>query len=320
MGRKPRINIEGGLYYVSSYGDGEKSLFRDEGDLAAFYGLIIKHKKKFNVKVYAYAFFPCEVNMLLKMAEGVKLSDFMHGLNSSYTKYHNAKYGETGNLFAGRYRSVIVEDERYLCPIVRLISNIKMLRPGDGEGGIYPVTSLGFFLGEGGDNLEMSVEKLEIDNRVKNIQGEEDKGLCTYIKEATREDLAREHRELMSQDILGSQDFRETVKKAAVEVKQKDQQSLKTPLGKDKWLYLSIALAISGLVIMAMVFFLNKKRYADIMEMLRIKQSEYQDKLEEQKESIRKDLNEKYSADRVSYEAMAKRLEIEKKKIEGLSK
>ncbi len=48
------------------------------------------------------------------------------------------------------------------------------------------------------------------------------------------------------------------------------------------------------------------------------KDQEFTLKLDKEKEFIRQDLEEKYAADIVSYNAMAKRLEIEKKKVKEL--
>jgi len=48
------------------------------------------------------------------------------------------------------------------------------------------------------------------------------------------------------------------------------------------------------------------------------KEQEFASKLAKEKQFIRQDLEEKYAADIVSYNAMAKRLEIEKKKVKEL--
>jgi flagellar motility protein MotE (MotC chaperone) len=48
------------------------------------------------------------------------------------------------------------------------------------------------------------------------------------------------------------------------------------------------------------------------------KEAELKSKIAQERELIRKDLDEKYRADLVSFEAMAKRLEIEKKRLKDL--
>ena len=48
------------------------------------------------------------------------------------------------------------------------------------------------------------------------------------------------------------------------------------------------------------------------------KEQEFTSKLAKEKQFIRQDLEEKYAADIVSYNAMAKRLEIEKKRVKEL--
>ena len=49
------------------------------------------------------------------------LSRCMQFLNSSYTTYHNVKNKRVGHLFQGRYKAVIVEEDRYIQGLSRYI-------------------------------------------------------------------------------------------------------------------------------------------------------------------------------------------------------
>jgi hypothetical protein len=50
-----------------------------------------------------------------------KLQEIMHQINNKYSKYFNCKYKRVGHVFQGRYKSIIVQDERYLLGIIRYI-------------------------------------------------------------------------------------------------------------------------------------------------------------------------------------------------------
>ena len=45
----------------------------------------------------------------------------MHQINNKYSKYFNYKYKRVGHVFQGRYKATIVQDERYLLPLLRYV-------------------------------------------------------------------------------------------------------------------------------------------------------------------------------------------------------
>ena len=50
-----------------------------------------------------------------------KLQEIMHQINSKYSKYFNAKYKRVGHVFQGRYKAILVQDERYLVELLRYV-------------------------------------------------------------------------------------------------------------------------------------------------------------------------------------------------------
>ena len=51
---------------------------------------------------------------LLVDANGADISKVMHGINFSYAMYFNKKYKRDGHLFKDRFKSKIVDNDRYL--------------------------------------------------------------------------------------------------------------------------------------------------------------------------------------------------------------
>ncbi len=49
------------------------------------------------------------------------LQKLMHQINNKYSKYYNVKYNRVGHAFQGRYKAVLVQDERYLLSLIRYI-------------------------------------------------------------------------------------------------------------------------------------------------------------------------------------------------------
>lgn len=48
-----------------------------------------------------------------------KLQEVMHQINNKYSKYFNTKYKRVGHVFQGRYKAILVQDERYLLGLLR---------------------------------------------------------------------------------------------------------------------------------------------------------------------------------------------------------
>ena len=45
----------------------------------------------------------------------------MHQINNKYSKYFNFKFKRVGHVFQGRYKAILVQDERYLLSLLRYV-------------------------------------------------------------------------------------------------------------------------------------------------------------------------------------------------------
>lgn len=75
---------------------------------------------------------------------------------------------------------------------------------------------------------------------------------------------------------------------------------------------------ITSFVFCALLFFANISLKKQISHLDQDKEIELKERISREKTLIRRDLEEKHAADMVSYQAMAKRLELEKKKVKEL--
>jgi len=66
------------------------------------------------VHIGAYALMPNRMHLALKQIQDNGISRFMQKVFTAYTMYFNLKYGRTGSLFAGTYKSRHVADDVYL--------------------------------------------------------------------------------------------------------------------------------------------------------------------------------------------------------------
>ena len=63
------------------------------------------------VSVLAYTLMPNHVHLFLKEIVEGGIARFMHRISMSYSKFINQKYGESGRLFEGTYKSRIIDGE-----------------------------------------------------------------------------------------------------------------------------------------------------------------------------------------------------------------
>jgi len=213
MPRVPRIYLEETLYYVTSKGDFNQPIFKDAEDYKMFLELVKKYKEQYKFKIFSYCLLPGHFHLLLEFPEqkegkGV-LSNVMHDLNSSYTKYFNGKYSRKGHLFRERYKATLAEKESYLLKVsayIHLNPQRLGLSPASAE---YPYSSYIYYLKKDLplDSL-IKEEKAEILSLL-NGQRYED-----FIEKIIRAPDFLNLHDGLRKGILGSKDFQDKVRQA----------------------------------------------------------------------------------------------------------
>lgn len=120
MARKPRIEIENGLYHVIVRGNQKQEIFRNDDDYGRYLKLLLAYKQKFFFLIHAYVLMSNHVHLLIETGR-FPLSKIMQGINQSYTAYFNRKHDTVGHLFQGRYKAILCDHDEYLLEIVKYI-------------------------------------------------------------------------------------------------------------------------------------------------------------------------------------------------------
>ena len=120
MARSARKMSESGYFHVIIRGNGQQQIFEENDDYKYFLILLEKYVKETGVTVCAYCLMGNHVHMLLRDTSD-ELSVFMKKLEVSYASFFNWKYGRTGHLFQGRYKSEPIDDDSYLLQVFRYI-------------------------------------------------------------------------------------------------------------------------------------------------------------------------------------------------------
>lgn len=121
MSRKPRICFEGAFYHVTSRGDNKEKIFYNDWDRKAMLSLLKKAKKKFHFKLHVFVLMRNHFHFMIETSEDGTISEIMHYLNGTYTKYFNHEHERSGHLFQDRFHGVLVDRDAYLLEVSRYI-------------------------------------------------------------------------------------------------------------------------------------------------------------------------------------------------------
>jgi len=120
MSRPLRIQYPDAWYHIMNRGRRGDEIFEDKDDYTAFITLLKELVENYNVKISAYSLMPNHYHLLVQTPDG-NISRSIRHLNGVYTQRFNRTHHYDGQLFRGRYKSILVEGDSYLLELVRYI-------------------------------------------------------------------------------------------------------------------------------------------------------------------------------------------------------
>ncbi|MFH2219223.1 MAG: transposase [Pseudomonadota bacterium] len=120
MARPLRIEFHGAWHHVMNRGRRGEKVFKDTHDYKMFVDLLEQTSAMWNIRISAYCLMPNHYHILLQ-APDANLSRGMRHLNGVYTQRFNRRHFCDGQLFRGRYKSILVSGDTYLLELVRYI-------------------------------------------------------------------------------------------------------------------------------------------------------------------------------------------------------
>ncbi len=114
MARLPRLTLAGQPHHVIQRGNNREPIFLDDADRRKMLDLLAEHGATVGIALHAYVLMDNHFHVLATPAQDDGLSRWMQAVGRQYVRYFNDRHGRTGTLWEGRFRSSLIQSDRYL--------------------------------------------------------------------------------------------------------------------------------------------------------------------------------------------------------------
>ena len=147
MARLPRLTVPGYPHHVIQRGNNRQPIFAGEKDQLLLLALLDENARRLGVALHAYVLMGNHFHLLATPSTADGLPQMMQAVGRRYVPHFNRRQGRTGTLFEGRYRSTLIETERYLLACMAYI-DLNPVRAGlVAEARDYRWSSHGHYVG-----------------------------------------------------------------------------------------------------------------------------------------------------------------------------
>lgn len=107
--------------HIIQRGNNRQVCFVCDQDMAFYASLLLEYSTKFSVSLHAWVFMTNHVHLLASPRAIDGISKMMQAVGRRYVRYFNREYLRSGTLWEGRFKSSLVQSERYLLQCQRYI-------------------------------------------------------------------------------------------------------------------------------------------------------------------------------------------------------
>lgn len=156
MARLPRFTLPGYPHHVIQRGNNRQPIFATPADYQTLLDLLYENAQKCSVAIHAYVLMPNHFHLLATPDTAEGLPQMMQAVGRRYVRWFNNAQGRTGTLWEGRYKSTVIEAERYLlaCMVYMDLNPVRAgLIASAAQAADYPWSSHGHYVGHRTDKL-----------------------------------------------------------------------------------------------------------------------------------------------------------------------
>lgn len=114
MARLARLSVGGYPHHIIQRGNDRQAIFRDDEDRRQMLQLIESQSREYRVAIHAYVLMDNHFHLLATPETADGVPRMMQSVGRRYVRWFNDRHGRSGTLWEGRYKSTLIETERYL--------------------------------------------------------------------------------------------------------------------------------------------------------------------------------------------------------------
>ena len=153
MARLPRLTLPGYPHHVIQRGNNRQAIFAKTADYQRLLDLLDDNARQFEVAIHAYVLMSNHFHLLVTPQSSDGLPQMMQAVGRRYVRYFNDSQQRSGTLWEGRYRSTLIQTDRYLLACMAYI-DLNPVRAGlVAQAADYPWTSHGHYISRQMDKM-----------------------------------------------------------------------------------------------------------------------------------------------------------------------
>jgi putative transposase len=121
MARQSRLILPHQPHLVTQRGNDNQVVFREPDDDEHLLTWLNDAARFYRVAIHAYVLLPTQLQILATPSDATGLALMMQKLGRLYVPWFNRKYQRSGGLFQGRFRTSLVETDRFLLACSRYV-------------------------------------------------------------------------------------------------------------------------------------------------------------------------------------------------------
>ena len=123
MARVNRLYYRNAVYHICLRGNNKQFILQKDKDKIAFLESLEKFRIRFGFKLYSFVIMDNHAHLVIETNSIVNISKIVQAITLSYSVKFRKKYGYTGYVWQGRFKSNVIEGDRYILECIEYIHN-----------------------------------------------------------------------------------------------------------------------------------------------------------------------------------------------------
>jgi putative transposase len=153
MARLPRLTVPGYPHHIIQRGNNRQPIFVTPGNYDDLLAMLLENSRKFDVAIHAYVLMGNHFHLLATPPTQDALPQMMQAVGRRYVRLFNDANARTGTLWEGRYKSTLIQTDRYLLACMSYIDLNPVRAAMVADPREYAWSSYGHYIGLRNDKL-----------------------------------------------------------------------------------------------------------------------------------------------------------------------